>query len=87
MSFSETHADRLSSVFLMPRFILRKVMKKYKCENGLPVYGWNVFALEDKLKLRKMADCMGVSFRALVIYAYFYAVVLNKGNRIFCMIK
>ena len=25
------HADRLSSVFLMPRFILRKVMKKYKC--------------------------------------------------------
>ena len=83
MSFSETHADRLSSVFLMPRFILRKVMKKYKCENGLPVYGWNVFALEDKLMLRKMADCMGVSFRALVIYAYFYAVVLNKGNRIF----
>ena len=83
MSFSETHADRLSSVFLMPRFILRKVMKKYKCENGLPVYGWNVFALEDKLKLRKMADCMGVSFRALVIYAYFYAVVLNKDNRIF----
>ena len=83
MSFSETYADRLSSVFLMPRFILRKVMKKYKCENGLPVYGWNVFAPEDKLKLRKMADCMGVSFRALVIYAYFYAVVLNKGNRIF----
>ena len=83
MSFSETHADRLSSVFLMPRFILRKVMKKYKCENGLPVYGWNVFVLEDKLKLRKMADCMGVSFQALVIYAYFYVVVLNKGNRIF----
>lgn len=27
MSFSETQADRLSSVFLMPRFILRKVMK------------------------------------------------------------
>ena len=67
MSFSETQADRLSSVFLMPRFILRKVMKKYKCENGLPVYGWNVFAPEDKLKLRKMADCMGVSFQALVI--------------------
>lgn len=67
MSFSETQADRLSSVFLMPRFILRKVMKKYKCENGLPVYGWNVFAPEDKPKLRKMADCMGVSFQALVI--------------------
>ena len=67
MSFSETQADRLSSVFLMPRFILRKVMKKYKCEKGLPVYGWNVFAPEDKLKLRKMADCMGVSFQALVI--------------------
>ena len=67
MSFSETQADRLSSVFLMPRFILRKVMKKFGCENGLPVYGWNVFAPEDKQKLRKMADCMGVSFQALVI--------------------
>mgnify|MGYP001054699515 CR=1 FL=1 len=67
MSFSEAQADRLSSVFLMPRFILRKVMKKYNCEKGLPVYGWNVFAPEDKLKLRKISDCMGVSYQALVI--------------------
>lgn len=51
----------------MPRFILEKVMKKYKCENGIPVYGWNVFAPEDKITLRKMADCMGVSHQALVI--------------------
>lgn len=67
LSFSEAQADRLSSVFLMPWFIVEKVMKKYKCENGLPVYGWNVFAPEDKIKLRKMADCMGVSHQALVI--------------------
>ena len=32
LSFSEAQADRLSSVFLMPRFILEKVMKKYKLE-------------------------------------------------------
>lgn len=67
LSFAETQADRLSSVFLMPRFILQRVMKKYKCENVLPVYGWNVFAPEEKIKLRKMADCMGVSYQALVI--------------------
>ena len=67
LSFSEAQADRLSSVFLMPRFILQKVMKKYKCENGLPIYGWNVFAPDEKIKLRKMADCMGVSYQALVI--------------------
>ncbi len=67
LSFSEAQADRLSSVFLMPRFILQKVMKKYGCEQGLPIYGWNVFAPEDKIKLRKMADCMGVSYQALVI--------------------
>lgn len=67
LSFSEAQADRLSSVFLMPRFILKKVIKKYKCENGLPVYGWNVFTPEDKIKLRQMADCMGVSYQALVI--------------------
>ena len=42
-------------------------MKKYKCENGLLVYGWNVFAPDEKIKLRKMADCMGVSYQALVI--------------------
>lgn len=67
LAFSEMQADRLSSVFLMPRFILKKVMTKYGCENGLPVYGWSVFAPEDKQKLRKMADCMGVSHQALVI--------------------
>lgn len=67
LSFSEAQADRLSSIFLMPRFILQKVMKKYKCENGLSVYGWNVFAPDEKIKLRKMADCMGVSYQALVI--------------------
>lgn len=67
LSFAETQADRLASVFLMPRFVLQKVMKKYKCENGLTVYGWNVFAPDEKIKLRKMADCMGVSYQALVI--------------------
>ena len=67
LSFSETQADRLGSVFLMPRFILKRVMKKYGCEEGLSVYGWNVFAPEDKIKLRKIADCMGVSYQALVI--------------------
>ena len=67
LSFSETQADRLGSVFLMPRFILKRVMKKYGCEECLNVYGWNVFAPEDKIKLRKIADCMGVSYQALVI--------------------
>ena len=67
MSFSELQANRLASVFLMPRFILQKVMKKYECENGLPIYGWNVFAPKDKIKLRNIADCMGVSYQALVI--------------------
>lgn len=57
----------LTRYAIMPRFILEKVMKKYKCEKGLPIYGWNVFAPEDKIKLRKMADCMGVSYQALVI--------------------
>ncbi len=47
----------------MPRFILEKVLKKYRCENGIPVYGWNVFAPDDKIKLRRMAD----SYQALII--------------------
>ena len=67
MSFSELQANRLASVFLMPRFILQKVMKKFECEKGLPIYGWNVFAPKDKIKLRNIADCMGFSYQALVI--------------------
>lgn len=67
LSFSETQADRLGSIFLMPRFILKRVMKRHGYENGVNVYGWSVFAPEDKIKLRKIADCMGVSFQALVI--------------------
>ena len=31
------------------------------------MYGWNVFATEDKIRLRKMADCMGVFYQAFVI--------------------
>ena len=32
-----------------------------------PAFQRNVFAPEDKITLRKMADCMGVSHQALVI--------------------
>ncbi len=67
LSFAEAQADRLASVLLMPRFIIEKVLKKYGYNNGVPVYGWNVFAPEDKVKLRKMANCMGVSFQAFTI--------------------
>ena len=67
LSFSEAQADRLSSVLLMPRFILKKVLKKYGYTEGVPVYGWTVFAPKDKVQLRKMTNCMGVSFQALVI--------------------
>ena len=67
LNFSEAQASRLGSIFLMPRCNLQRVMKKYGCENGLPVYGWSVFAPKEKRILRNMADCMGVSHQTLII--------------------
>ena len=66
-SLGEFFADKMAACLLMPRFIIEKAMRNYYKNKLIPVYGNNIFAAEDKVKLRKMADDIGVSYSALVI--------------------
>lgn len=66
-SLGEFFADKMAACLLMPHFIIEKAMRKYYRNKKVVVYGNNIFAPEDKVKLRKMADDIGVSFSALVI--------------------
>lgn len=66
-SMNELQADRLAAAILMPEFIVRRVVERYSKGKEIKIYGGTVIAPHDKIKLRKIADCLGVSFSALLI--------------------
>lgn len=66
-SMNEVQADRLAAAILMPGFIVKRVVEKYTKNKAIKIYGDTVIAPQDKITLRKIADCLGVSFSALLI--------------------
>lgn len=66
-SWNELLADRLGAVFLMPRFLVYKAIKKVAGKAYFKVYGNSIFSEEDKIAIHKTADSMGVSYTAFVM--------------------
>lgn len=66
-SMNEMQADRLAAAILMPEFLVKRVFDKYSRGKAIKLYGGTVMAPHDKVKARKIADCLGVSFSALII--------------------
>lgn len=66
-SWNELLADRLGAVFLMPKFLVFKAIKKVAGKSFFKVYGNGIFAEEDKIAIHKTADIMGVSFTAFIM--------------------
>ena len=66
-SFRETLIDRMGAALLMPRFMVRNVVAMYDCAGGIPVFGDSVMRTTDKLRIKQMANTMGVSFSAFLI--------------------
>lgn len=66
-SLNEFWADKMAACLLMPEFIVKKAVNKYYKNKKVAVYGNSIFAPKDKIRLRKMADEIGVSFSALII--------------------
>lgn len=66
-SLNEFWADKMAACLLMPDFIVKKAVNKYYKNKKVAVYGNSIFASKDKIRLRKMADEIGVSFSALII--------------------
>lgn len=67
LSAEEMQADRLAAVILMPEDSVRQAL--LDCNEGYPVtvYGDNVIRGDDRLTIRRMAGCLGVSYTALLI--------------------
>lgn len=66
-SWNELLSDRLGAVFLMPRFLVHKAIRKVAKKSFFKVYGSGIFAEEDKIAIHKTADAMGVSYTAFVM--------------------
>jgi hypothetical protein len=66
-SFHETLIDRMGAALLMPRFMVHKVVTMNDCTGCIPVFGDSVIKAADKLRIKRMANIMGVSFSAFLI--------------------
>ena len=62
-----TQTDCMASVLLMPRFLVERLLKRFHSGAPVPIYGSWAMRGKDKLGIQKMADCMGVTFTALLI--------------------
>lgn len=61
---SETLANRAAACFLMPGFLMDRVLKKYNSSKKVVLYAGNILAQDQKLLIRKMAEETGVSYTA-----------------------
>ena len=66
-SIRETQIDRMGAALLMPRFMVRNVVAMHGFSEGIPVFGDSVMRTTDKLRIKQMANTMGVSFSAFLI--------------------
>ena len=67
LNFQESRVDRLGAALLMPFFIVQNAMEQVIGKHTIPIYGENIFRFEDKLRIQKLAQHMGVSYTALMI--------------------
>lgn len=66
-NLAEVQADKLAASLLMSFFIVDAALKDFNNGNKLKIFGDNVFAPEDRIKIKKMAAQIGVSYTALLI--------------------
>lgn len=67
MSLNEYQANVMAAALLMPRFLVAKTVDDYLGGSPIPVYGTHLLRAKDKLLIHRMAEAMGVSFKALLI--------------------
>lgn len=67
MSMSESQANQISASLLLPLFLLRNTLKRVLGSTRFPVYGNFQMLPADSLRLKNMADDLGVAMKTLVI--------------------
>lgn len=64
LSLNESFANRGGACFLMPQFLVRRVLDRFNASNPVIIYEGRVLAQSQKLLIQRMADAMGVSYTA-----------------------
>ncbi len=64
LSINECLANRAAACFLMPRFLVRRVLKRQNNAQKVIMYDNGILSQDQKLLMQKMADSLGVSFSA-----------------------
>lgn len=62
LNLAELYADKFYYGIFMPVYLLERVLKRYNNGEYLTLYGRFMLSDEDKIKLQKMADRLGVSY-------------------------
>lgn len=66
-SIGEWQANTIAAALLMPRYVMRDMLKRYNGGKRLPIYGDSIFHPREKAILSKMAESLHVSYTALII--------------------
>ena len=64
LNINECFANRAAACFLMPGFLVQRVLKRCNDSKKVIIYDNNILAQDQKLLIQKMADTMGVSYTA-----------------------
>lgn len=64
LNINECFANRAAACFLMPEFLVRRVLKRQNGAKKVVVYDGGILSQDQKLRIQKMADTMGVSYTA-----------------------
>lgn len=64
LSLNESFTNRAAACFLMPRFLVARVLKRHNNSQKVILYDSRILSQDQKLLIQKMADTMGVSFTA-----------------------
>ncbi len=66
-NMEEMQADKLAAALLMPSFVIHAALKDFNDGNKIRIYGDQVLAPQERIKINKMAAQIGVSYTALMI--------------------
>ena len=64
LSVNECFANRAAACFLMPGFLVARVLKRHNSQKKVVIYDNGILAQDQKLLIQKMADTLGVSYTA-----------------------
>ena len=64
LSLNECFTNRAAACFLMPGFLVARVLKRHNNQKKVVIYNNGILAQDQKLLIQKMADTLGVSYTA-----------------------